>query len=78
MPQMVVLQIVGALVAFISMVWLVVRGAKDAAFPDPLLFLTGVALVAYVFGRWDRAKTPLLFCLGGMAAVIVGRLLSPP
>ena len=69
-------QIVGAVVALGSWFWLIVRGAKDGAFSDPILFLTGVSLIAYVIGRWDRAKLPILFCLGGFAAMFAAHLLA--
>ncbi len=72
------LQIAGALVALGSWFWLMLRAAKDGAFSDPILFLTGVSLIAYVVGRWDRAKLPFLFCLGGFAAVFAANLLAIP
>ncbi len=70
------LQIAGVSVALGSCFWLIVRGAKDGAFSDPILFVTGVSLIAYVVGRWDRAKLPILFCLGGFAAMIAANLLA--
>ena len=72
---MFVLQIGGVFIAFGSMIWLVVRGARDSAFPDPILFLTGISLIAYIVGRWDRAKAPLILCLTGVIVSVLGNIL---
>jgi hypothetical protein len=66
--------IVGAVLLFISLIWLHVRGFKDAAFADPLLFLTGISLVSYICARWDRAKGPLFLGLCGLACLFCFRM----
>ena len=70
------LQITGGLVAFGSMIWLIVRGFKDAVVSDVILFVTSISLVAYVFARWGRAKAPVLICICGFVAMFVGELLA--
>ncbi len=61
-----------------SFIWLVFRGIKDGALPsDPLLFLTGVSLIAHLFTRWARVWPPFATMLAGFlaifVAIIVGR-----
>ena len=75
--KMEILYVGGVFIALSSLLWLLVRGARDAAFPDPILFLTGIAIVAYVVGRWDRAKVPFLLWLGGTVAMTLGRVFAP-
>ena len=62
----VVLISIGAVGLLSSVFWLYVLIFRESAAPDLLLFLSGVSVIAYVFGRWDRAKHPVfggLFCL---------------
>jgi hypothetical protein len=72
------LQLAGVLVFLVSLLWLHLRGAEDAAFPDPILFITGVSLLAYIVGRWDRAKVPFLFCVGSFVAMYLGGFIAQP
>ena len=64
----------GVLIVCGSMIWLFARSVMDGAYSDPILLITGVSLMIYVIGRWDRAKISLLFCLGGFAAMILGSM----
>ncbi len=64
-----------AVVCLGSLIWLHVRGFKDGAFADPLLFLTGVSLISYMVTRWDRAKIPTLVLVCGLT---LGFLISGP
>jgi hypothetical protein len=66
--------IFGAIILFIALIWLHVRGFKDAAFADPLLFLTGISLVSYICARWDRAKVPVLLGLGALVCLFCSRI----
>jgi hypothetical protein len=65
-----------ALVACIlaCIVWLHWRALQDGAIQDVLLFLTGVSILSYIFGRWDRAKRPILGIIGAavLLAIVVG------
>jgi tetratricopeptide (TPR) repeat protein len=66
------LGILGAALCLGSLIWLHIRGFKDGAFPDAVLFLTGVSLLAYVVTRWNRAKMPFLLAAGGLVVGFVG------
>jgi len=66
------LGILGAVVFLGSLIWLHVRGFKDGAFPDVVLLLTGVSLIAYVVTKWERAKAPTSLALVGLLAAFVG------
>jgi tetratricopeptide (TPR) repeat protein len=66
------LGILGAVLFLGSLIWLHVRAFKDGAFPDAILLLTGVSLLAYVVTRWNRAKVPVLLAVGALAVGIVG------
>jgi hypothetical protein len=66
--------IVGATLFFIALIWLHARGFKDAAFADPLLFLTGISLVSYICTRWDRAKVPVFLGLGALVCLFCSRI----
>jgi len=73
------LGILGAVILVIfvgSVVWLHIRGFKDGAFHDPILFLTNISLVAYVTTRWDRAKAPTLLALAGVAGLVAMSFLN--
>ncbi len=59
-----------------AMIWLTARGFKDGAFPDVILLVTGVSLIAYVVTRWDRAKFPVLVALGGFVATLAGAIVA--
>lgn len=62
----------GAVVFLGSIIWLHFRAFKDGAFPDTLLLLTGISLVAYVVTSWKRAKIPTLLALCGLVAMVGG------
>ena len=70
------LAILGAVILLGSVVWLHVRAFRDGAFPDTVLFLTGISLLAYVVTRWDRAKSPFLLALGGVAGLVAMSFLN--
>lgn len=42
-----------------ALVYLHVRGFRDGAFSDPLLFLTGISLFAYVITKPKRTRVPV-------------------
>jgi tetratricopeptide (TPR) repeat protein len=63
------LGILGALLFLGSLVWLHVRAFKDGAFPDVLLMLTGISLLAYVVTKWDRTKMPTLLAVAGLGLI---------
>ena len=65
----------GVLLALFSIVWLHIRGFRDGAFFDPIMFMTGVALVAYIVGRWDRAQHPIYVMLIGLGLAFCGPVL---
>jgi len=67
----------GGITCFVGLVWFFVRGFRDFAFPDVILFVTGISVIAYAFTRWDRAKNPLLIALGGFVVALVAAELSP-
>jgi tetratricopeptide (TPR) repeat protein len=69
-----ILEIGGAITFLGAVLWFIGRGFKDLAFPDIVLFLTGISIIAYAFTRWDRTKYPLLIALGGFIAAIVGSI----
>ena len=50
-------------------VWLHWRALKDGVIQDVLLFLTGITTLSYIFGRWDRAKWPVLCMLGILLSI---------
>jgi len=62
----------GAAVCITALMWFIARGFRDYAFPDIVLFLTGISIIAYAFTRWDRAKLPLLLALAGFVIMLVG------
>jgi tetratricopeptide (TPR) repeat protein len=66
------LGILGAVLSLGSLIWLHVRAYKDGAFPDAVLLLTGVSLLAYVVTKWNRAKIPVLLAVGGVLVGFVG------
>jgi hypothetical protein len=72
----VLLMLVGVLLLFGSFAWLIIRGARDGAFPDPLLLITGVSLIAYLITRWDRAWPPIVAMLMGFCVFIIGTAFS--
>jgi hypothetical protein len=69
------LGIAGSMLLIFGIIWLHTRGFKDAAFADPLLFLTGVSLFSYMSARWDRAKVPVFLALAGLICLFCSHVI---
>jgi hypothetical protein len=64
-------------VAFVACIaWLHWRALQDGAIQDVLLLLTGVSVLCYIVGRWDRAKRPILGIAGALILFAIVESLS--
>ena len=63
------MEIIAVALLLVSLIWVHIRGFKDGAFSDPVLFLTGVSLIAYMVSRPKRIALPVAVALMAVSAL---------
>lgn len=72
-----ILLIAGGLVCFGTGLWLLVLAFQEGIWWGLGSLLLSPVMLVFVILHWDRAKSPFLINLAGVAAVFVGAVLLP-